>query len=185
MASKHLQGHLLLASTQLLDPNFARSVVLIVQHSDDGALGLILNRPSDTQSDDAWHSVAGEPCALTEPLYHGGPCQGPLMVLHGDAAASQVEVCDGVHFTSDEQDVRRLVHVAVNPAKFCVGYAGWSPLQLDGELETGSWLAVPATAQEIYEPDQQQWERLMRMALQASALGGLNPKIIPRDPSMN
>ena len=185
MANTSVEGKLLLASPDLLDPNFAQTVVLVVQHNEDGALGVVINRPSDTNLNEAWQTIVGEPCELSEPLYHGGPCQGPLMVLHGEPDTSQIQVCDGVHFTSDEDDVTILIEQQCEPSKFFVGYAGWSPLQLDGELETGSWLVVPASRSEIFDFGSDQWDRLVKVALRSHALRGINPKIIPSDPSLN
>src|SRR5215469_11256802 len=97
-----LQGHFLIASPQLQDPNFFRSVVLLVQHNDQGALGVILNRPLDMTIQEAWPQVSEEPCNAEGPLHEGGPCRGPLMVLHTDEPLSQLKVCDGIYFNTDK-----------------------------------------------------------------------------------
>jgi len=79
---KSLQGHLLIASPTLLDPNFRKSVVLLVQHNEEGAMGLVLNRPTETKLCEAWTQVAETDCASDASLNLGGPCEGPLMALH-------------------------------------------------------------------------------------------------------
>src|SRR5687768_5273835 len=89
---KSLQGQLLIASPKLFDPNFFRSVVLLVQHTDAGALGLVLNRPLEMTINDAWGQVSETPCDATGFLHQGGPCEGPLMVLHTDSALPELPV---------------------------------------------------------------------------------------------
>src|ERR1700748_1927959 len=106
---KSLQGYLLVASPKLLDPNFSRSVVLIVQHNDEGALGLVLNRPLDTTIDMVWDQVSQVPCLRDDPLHQGGPCEGTLMVLHGDPSLSPVQVLPGVYFNTEKESVEQLI----------------------------------------------------------------------------
>src|SRR3982751_5237695 len=101
---KSLKGHLLISSPRLMDPNFVRTVVLMVQHGEEGALGLILNRPLQATVRDVCEKVLETPCEIEAPLHQGGPCEGPLMVLHTDAdggIGGEVEVMPGVHFTAE------------------------------------------------------------------------------------
>src|ERR1041384_3511863 len=106
---KSLQGHLLVASPQLLDPNFLQTVIVIVQHNEDGALGLVLNRPTQTPIDQAWSQVCDIPCSRQDLLGWGGPCQSILMLLHTQADASELEVLPGVYFTTDSQKIQHMV----------------------------------------------------------------------------
>ena len=87
-----LRGQLLIAPPHLTDPNFAKTVVFIVQHDTEGAFGLVLNRPSDTGIHEVWEKMRGRRCARRDFLYVGGPVQGPLMLLHGDPFAGDAEV---------------------------------------------------------------------------------------------
>src|ERR671912_731965 len=103
------KGQLLVASRQLKDPNFARSIVLIVQHDEGGAVGLVLNRPLEISVADA---VSGDVFAAVDVenvVHQGGPCPGPLMVLHGDAVAGGDEVLPGVRFTSQRDEIESLM----------------------------------------------------------------------------
>ena len=88
-----LDGHFLVASRELLDPNFARSVVLIIRHSEEGAMGLVLNRPTKTSVSEAWKQVSEAPCPTTGLIHLGGPCRGPLMAIHGDPALGEIGSC--------------------------------------------------------------------------------------------
>lgn len=183
---KSLKGQLLIASSQLLDPNFFQTVLLMVQHDENGALGLVLNRPTETPVDEAWRQVSDTPCLRSDPLNWGGPCQGVLMLLHADPEASEVEVVPGVHFTSDARKIEWLVRQEELPIRFYIGYAGWTAGQLEAEMETGSWLTAPADDQEIFHPAAEQWTRIKRQVTVNQLLGyAVDPRLLPPDPSLN
>jgi putative transcriptional regulator len=184
MATRSLQGHLLLASSRLVDPNFARAIVLMVSHGDEGALGLVLNRPLEMTVKEACEQVLETTCDIEGTLFQGGPCEGPLMVLHtkGSAIKMEAEVIPGVHFTTDRERIESLLRDGELTAKYFVGYSGWGPGQLEAEIETGSWIQAAACKQHIFDEKADQWSRLMT----ASTLGqNIRPEQIPDDPSMN
>jgi putative transcriptional regulator len=181
---KSLQGQLLIASPKLFDPNFFRSVILLVQHSDAGALGLVLNRPLEMTINDAWGQVSELPCEASGFLHQGGPCEGPLMVLHTDGTIPELPVIPEVFFTTDRDAIQHLVTQNHPQMKFFVGYAGWSPGQLETELEDGGWLLAPAINKHIFESDEDIWPTLMK-EISDAIFASLNPKVIPEDPSLN
>ena len=74
-----LEGQLLVATPQLMDPNFARTLVLLIQHTDEGALGVVVNRPLGKTIQELWREVGSAPCHSRQPIYLGGPVPGPLM----------------------------------------------------------------------------------------------------------
>lgn len=182
---KSLQGQLLVATPQLLDPNFFRTVVLIVQHDQGSALGLVLNRALDTSVRDAWQEVSAEACEVDGPLHQGGPCDGPLMVVHTDPACSAMEVAEGIHFTADREDVEQLAARNDSPMKFFVGYAGWGPGQLEAEIEEGSWVVIPATPEQVFSEEEDLWARAYAQVVPSVAFPWLDPDRIPDDPSVN
>src|SRR5690348_8195431 len=96
-----LAGKLLIASSGLMDPNFVQTVILMVQHDENGALGLVLNRPLQTTVKEACEQALETECEVEGYLYQGGPCEGPLMVLSGVETAGQIQVTEGVHFTTE------------------------------------------------------------------------------------
>jgi putative transcriptional regulator len=179
-----LKGQLLLASSKLIDPNFARAVVLMVQHDDNGAMGLILNRPLETTIQEVCSQQLNLVCAVEGPLHLGGPCEGPLMILHTRQIDAQVEVIPDVYFTTDKAQIESLLLDVETTAKCFVGYAGWSPGQLESEMESGSWLNLAATKDQVF-PDSggpKLWQKLM----QKVTLGQwIDPDRIPQDPNMN
>lgn len=179
-----LQGHLLIASPELEDPNFVKSVLLMVDHSEEGAMGVTLNRPLDMTVREAWEQVGEGDCWREDPLYHGGPCEGPLMVVHGNEALSQMRILEGVYLSSDPEAVRSLLADEAT-MKFVVGYAGWGPGQLEMEVQQGAWLSAPATEDQIFRGGAEQWSKLMEQVKPRIAPAGLDPKIVPDDPSVN
>src|SRR5258706_8102025 len=98
-AMKSLQGQILVASPKLVDPNFFHTVVLMVQHNDEGALGLVLNRPLQTTVAEMWQQVdEGTHCGVAGALHQGGPCEGALMVVHAAENCAESEVAKGIYF---------------------------------------------------------------------------------------
>lgn len=180
-----LKGHFLIAPVMLQDPNFLRSVVLMVEHNEDGAMGLVLNRPLDTTIQQIWDEVSEISCEMKEPIHQGGPCEGPLMVLHTDAGHADMRVMPGLYFSTDRQMIEELIEQNQSPIRFFVGYSGWTKGQLEAEIEAGGWMVIPATVQQVFAADEMFWELLMRAISRATAFPGLNPKVIPEDPSLN
>jgi putative transcriptional regulator len=181
-----LKGKVLVASAQLLDPNFARAVVLIVQHDVSGAMGLVLNRPLETTVGEAWTQVSSVPYPNEDPLYQGGPCEGPLMVVHRERARGQVEIVGGkggIYLSSDAEAVKGLVEEVAEPLKFFVGYAGWSPRQLEMELEEGAWEVMGVKAEEVFATPEGEWEKLLREAQRV--VPAVDPRRVPPDASVN
>jgi putative transcriptional regulator len=176
-----LQGYLLLASPDLRDPNFFHTVVLIVRHNDDGALGLVLNRPLNVRLQQVWQGIGATPSARDDVIHLGGPCEGPLMTLHEDPAIGESEVFDGVHFSTNRDLLEQLVADASRQARFFAGFAGWGSGQLEKEMEEGSWLTLPATTAHVFEAEPDLWAKLMREISGQQILSTLNIKHVPPD----
>jgi putative transcriptional regulator len=180
-----LQGQVLVAAARLLDPNFRRSVVLMVQHSEEGALGLILNRPTKARLKDVWGQLCDTPCESAALLHLGGPVEGPLMVVHQHPPLSDTEIVPGIYFTPESAKIQQLVAEAPSPMKFFVGYAGWGAGQLEGEMQEGSWLTTQATPEHVFSDDESLWEHVLRQIANASVFSALKIKHVPADPRLN
>ena len=115
-----LQGHLLLASEDLADPNFARSVVLLIEHNEQGALGVILNRPTSKTVRELWREVSQVPCDSQRPVCLGGPVSGPVMALHTMAALAELEIISGVYFAAKKQHLDELVRQAARRRRHAI-----------------------------------------------------------------
>ena len=185
MKPKSLKNHLLVASTGLLDPNFAKTVVLIIEHSEEGAFGLILNRPTTVKLQQAWKQLSDEPCHGDDLLSLGGPCEGPLMVLHSVHALAEKEVRKGVYFSVKPENITQLVHQSEVQMRFFVGFAGWGPGQLESELREEAWHTSPARPNHVFEIDEDLWSRVTKQIHDKRLAAELGIKHVPPDPSMN
>lgn len=179
-----LRGHLLVAARKLVDPNFRCTVVLIVQHGEDGALGVILNRPSNASIRDIWAKISDTPCDSDECLAFGGPVPGPLMAVHTAESWSEVEVLPGIHFSVQRDHLNQLVTSAGESLRLFFGHSGWAPGQLESEMEQGSWHTTRATADHVFRPAPDQWAAVMREIAQ-SVFEPLHLGDVPDDPTVN
>jgi putative transcriptional regulator len=177
------RGQLLIAGPALQDPNFWRTVVLVVEHTEEGALGVVLNRPSDTTVLDAVSQL--EPVVDPEDaVFIGGPVQpGAVIVLAefedpGDAAVVAFDDV-GVLGTGASLDAAA---AGVRRARAFVGHAGWGAGQLDGELERGDWILETARREDAFaaEPKDLWGSVLTRKGGSYALLARMPP-----DPSVN
>jgi putative transcriptional regulator len=134
----------------LLDPNFARAVVLIAVHGEEGALGLILNREMTMPLQQVWSQVSQTPCLREENVRHGGPVTGTLMALHDQRPLANLVVTEDLFVATELNAMELLAASEDGQAIFYVGHSGWGPGQLETELAEGSWLMLPATSDHVF-----------------------------------
>jgi len=168
-----LAPSLLVAMPQLLDPNFRRSVVLIVHHDETGTFGLVLNRISDVSVGDLCGTLGiewrGDEVA---PLAWGGPVQpntgwiliGGLPVWAGSTEDGEevTEIDPGLHFAGSLATLRRVADAPPQQFRLFLGYAGWGPGQLEAELAQGAWLVAPLRAEVVFASPDEMWEGVVR-----------------------
>jgi len=180
-----LEGQLLVASRYLLDSNFIKTVVLLVQHNDQGALGVVVNRPTCKTVKELWKEVGEARCESTQPVFLGGPVAGPIMAIHADRSLAEHEVVPGVFFAAKKPHLDQLVLHPEDRQKIFVGHAGWGPGQLESELQQGAWLTMPATVEHIFCHDSELWQQLSQRIGESLLTSTLKIKHIPPDPSVN
>lgn len=180
-----LKGQFLVASPHLPDPNFYRSVVLMVAHDENGAFGLVLNRPTPSTVREVWELLGAEDCTSELPIHLGGPVAGPITAVHGWKACAENEVLPGVYFASHKDHLDRLVRKQPSKLRVFSGYSGWGAGQLEQELEMGGWMTTPALPGEIFGDSQVLWRDVARR-IGLDILGASLPVgELPDDPSMN
>ena len=179
-----LEGQLLLASPQLADPNFVRTVLLLVEHNEGGAWGLVLNRPTGITVQELWKQVGESSCESQNPVHIGGPVGAPVMAIHTDGNLSEMEVLQGVHLAAQKKNLDALVRQDGH-FKIFTGNAGWGPGQLEGEIAQGAWKTLPASAEDIFDVGDDLWQRLMQRATTGVLPRMLGLKHVPPDPSLN
>jgi putative transcriptional regulator len=177
-----LEGKLLIASPALLDPNFKRTVVLVTEHTDEGAAGLVINRPSESVVSDLVPQL--EPLVEDgEQVWVGGPVQPNAVLVLGefvdpDEAAVPLFGALGFPSLDDPEDV---LPVTTRRRVFA-GYAGWGAGQLEDELERDDWIVETAEADDPFtEAPEQLWAEVLRRK------GGVYELVarMPEDPSVN
>lgn len=182
---KSLRGQLLVATPQLPDANFYRTVVLLVEHTAAGALGVVLNRRTDRSVAELWREVSEAACDDPRPVRMGGPVSGPLIALHTDHELSEMEILPGVYLAAQKSYLDRLVGQTEHAYRVYLGHSGWGGGQLEGELEQGAWLTTPAAPEHVFYDDDDLWETVAKHIGDAVLLESLHIKHVPRDPSMN
>jgi putative transcriptional regulator len=178
-----LAGQLLVASPSLADPNFRRTVVLIGVHNEDGAMGVVLNRPSETMVAEAVPQLEAV-VDSQEPVYVGGPVQPSSVVLLAeflDPTPAALLVLGRIGFPAGATDVDGLAE-STDRRRVYAGYAGWSSGQLDEEIEQGDWIAHPAVPDDVFtEVPEHLWAAVLERKGGSYALLAR----MPMDPSVN
>ena len=181
-------GTLLAAWPDLLDPNFMHSVVLICDHTDEGAYGLVTNRESEFTVGELLsdHELLA---ASDFPVHLGGPVDHTrLQFVHivPDRISGGVSIDGRLWLGGDLEEVARLLgedrELALRSVRFFLGYSGWGVGQLEGELDAGSWLPAPPAMDAIFgESGESTWRRVVRSV--GEGTGGLENE--PPDVSWN
>lgn len=167
----NLTNHFLIAMPAMEDPNFARTVAFVAEHGEDGALGVIINRPIDMTIKGLFERVE-IPFEHTElgerPVYFGGPVQTDRgFVLHRPAGGwqSSLKVGSDIALTSSK-DILLALSAEGKPEDLLIslGYSGWSAGQLEDELAQNAWLSVPADPRIIFDvPPEGRFDAAMQL----------------------
>lgn len=189
-----LKGKLLLATPNLVDSNFAKTVIAVVHHGNEGTTGLVLNTPVDTKNRQdikaAWANAFGQQVEFKmDRLYIGGPMPCGLMVVHSDARFSENEILPGVYVTSNKQSLSEIVLQRDSPYRCFAGYSGWVEGQLEYEINHGGWYICENSYEVMFHDGEpkQFWECQLKKWTESllSRSLNLNIKHIPPDPSVN
>jgi putative transcriptional regulator len=179
-----LRGKLLLAGPTLKDPNFDRSVVLITEHTEEGAMGLVLNRPAEVIVEDVVPDLAwvadGE-----EPVFVGGPVAPTGVIVLAewlDPAQAIVLVEEDLGFVPGDAEDTDSVAAAIRRARVYAGHAGWGPGQLEEELAEEAWIVEAPLREELFSAEPEGlWAAVLRRKGREFAL----LSTMPPDPSLN
>ena len=172
-SADHLANQFLIAMPGMVDPNFAGSVIYLFEHTERGAMGLVVNRPTELDMGALFEKIELKleiAPVSGQPVYFGGPVQIERgFVLHESVAepvySSSLVIPGGLTMTTSK-DVLEAVAVGNGPSKFLItlGYAGWSAGQLEEEVTLNGWMNVPLSQQQMMEiifetPSSQRYER--------------------------
>lgn len=170
-------GSLLVATPGLLDPNFYRTVVILLQHDEEGCVGVVLNRPTGEPVADhlpGWETRVPEPKTVN----YGGPVEPEVAIglsLAGDGMPTGVPGLKLVDLSTTPPEDDQ------GPVRIYSGYSGWGSEQLEGEIALGSWYVVQASPEDPFDTDEGQWRRVLRR--QPGFLSAVST--FPDDPTLN
>ena len=183
MDAAPLRGQILVAGPTMLDPNFARTVVLIAEHSDEGAMGVVLNRPSEAGVAEAVPALA-DVVDGDDLVYVGGPVQPTALTVlaeFDDRDEAATIVFSNIGFARGDADLSVLA-ASTRRARVYAGYAGWTTGQLEAELERDDWIVTSPQPEDVFsEAGIGLWAAVLRR------MGGRYELIarMPLDPSVN
>lgn len=171
-ADRFLSNQLLIAMPSLADPNFSQTVTLVCEHSERGALGIVLNRPMNMSLGEVLDQLGlagGEPSLRAGSVLRGGPVQTDRgFVLHRPGERtwdSTLEVSERLHVTTS-RDVLEAIARGEGPglATMALGYAGWEAGQLEEEMRQNAWLTAPCDDSIVFDlPFEQRWSAAARL----------------------
>ena len=174
--SANLAPGLLLAMPQLADPNFSRAVVLMIEHSEAGSFGLVINHPSPIKASELLDSLEmswrGEDSAV---VWAGGPVSPSTgWVLHEPIGAvpmpGTIEITSTISLSTSPDRLRAIANQPPRNVRLLLGYSGWGPGQLAQEMARGAWLHTAADPKIVFEtPPDEIWDRAMKSL-------GINPR---------
>jgi putative transcriptional regulator len=152
-SAESLAGQLLIAAPNLLDPNFFRTVVLLLEHQDEGAVGVVLNRPSEQPAHEAIPDLA-DVLDATEMLHQGGPVQPEAVIALGEyrTPPASEPIVGRVGLLGGDLDLNEL-GTLIDRARIFLGYAGWGPGQLEAEIAEEAWILEPAQPADVFSTD--------------------------------
>lgn len=165
LAVSELAPGVLIAVPQMEDPNFERSVVLMLEHTAGGAMGIVVNRPSEIAIADIAkaHGFRAAPGSGT--AFIGGPVdrqRGFLLHKRGDVPDA-LKVVEGVYLSVSAASLPALLGASTDGVRLCLGYAGWGAGQLEREVMVGGWLTSAATPLRIFDtPIEKMWDAVIR-----------------------
>jgi len=180
---KALAPGFLIAMPQLLDSNFERTVVLMLEHSDEGSMGLIINKrvPITLSELGKNQSLEVSQAHGEEPVFLGGPVEPYRgFVLHdSDKVDEKSQVLPGLFLSVTPESLKPLLTDDAVRVRFCLGYAGWGPGQVEKELADGSWLFTEATTRQVLTPTPEAvWEEVIKSM-------GVDPAMLVKSQGVN
>ena len=185
-AKESLAPSLLLAMPQMRDPNFERAVVLLCEHSDEGTMGLVLNRPTTTSVVSIVQSeVVDDSCNTDLPVWIGGPVDTSrawILSAEDPGTPERIQLDQALFLAASTDALNLCLHAspdAQNRYRFLLGYAGWAPGQLEGELAASAWLNAPIDLEVIFRtPPDDMWNEAIKRL-------GVDPLLLHMGPGVH
>jgi putative transcriptional regulator len=154
-----LAGQLLIAPDIESDPDFVKTVILVIQHSDQQAVGVVLNRPGNKTVDEVWtgkRTWKSQKCVNS-----GGPVPGPLMAVHTCQPLGEIEILTGVYYSVQKKHIEQIATSSDFLCKIFDSHTGWGPGQLEQWLEEKAFHILSATSELVFDTAKDLWEKAL------------------------
>jgi putative transcriptional regulator len=184
-----LAGCLLAARVDVDNPMFSKGVCLIVEHTEKGTVGIMLNRPLAIDPTPVWKTLfQGEVSKANDCVGHfnfGGPENGPIVAIHNDSQLADGGNSQGVYVSAQAESLQKLATTAPEHLRWFIGHAEWGKSELEQEIVDGKWYVVPAIPQIVFAEESQMWPTAIRF--EANSVISTFPGVdhFPSNPSMN
>jgi len=182
--SDELHGKLLVATPSLNENPFQRTVVLILQHNEQGTFGVVLNRPANEEMRQAWEDATGQ-SPYERCVVQGGPIGGPVFAIHQRESIGEVAMPGGIFVSVDTKSLRHLTEQVDDRYRIIFGVASWQVGQLQDEINRGIWYTLPADADDIFDDATWMWEKALRRYGEQLTRDVVGIDQFPPDPTRN
>ena len=178
-------GQFVVANPRLPDDNFYKTVVMMISHDEEGALGVVLNRPTTTSVSELWQEAFDETISTDSFAYWGGPVAGPPIALHQNPLVAERYVLNDLYVAVNQEQIKRLFDSGDKDVQLFLGYSGWGAGQLEYEIEAGGWFVGDACASDIFDDVTDLWKKAAGDIGNKIMFQDATPAHIPNDPSNN
>ena len=182
-----LTGALLVAAPMLSDPLFGRSVCLVLEHGEDGTVGLVLNRSFSSDVKGLWDQLTEGESAAEPPnhLNFGGPVSGPVLAIHDQEPLAEGGNGEGVYVAAQVENLKKLTAIAPEHYRLFVGHAAWKPGQLQAEIDSGYWYPIASSSELVFAHESDMWAIGIRTVGQAVVTSIVGQERMPANPLLN
>jgi putative transcriptional regulator len=157
-----LKGYLLAMSPYFEDDLFEQAVVLIVQHDEEGAVGLVLNQPAGDDVSHLWEDVCQTLASQSIRFGIGGPLAGPVVALHTSRHMGEQTLADGIYLSAHANRLKKLSGQDRVPCRLVIGHTEWESGALEEEIRHGFWMPLRATEQNVFSDDEFLWHEIVQ-----------------------
>lgn len=161
-----LAGTVLVAAPHLTDAVFGRSVCIVVEHTKEQAVGIVLNKRLEIDSSPFWNFIldgaAVESITSDAHINFGGPTSGPIVAIHQDKTLAEGGNEFGIYLAAQAEHLKQLVTASQNPFRLYIGHTSWGPTELEQQIVNGDWHVLPAVPELVFDDESTMWHRAVR-----------------------
>jgi putative transcriptional regulator len=183
-----LAGFLMVAAPSVQDPVFSKSVCMIVEHSDEQTIGILLNRPLEIDTEPLWEQLFEGATMPTKAVSHvnfGGPQSGPVLAIHDSKQLADGGNNQGVYLSAQAETLKKIALATPNHCRLFVGHAVWKPSQLETEIVRGDWHVLPAIPEMVFADEASMWGRGIQAVGNGIILQATGLSAVMQQPSLN